>query len=323
MFANRLMLPTIPLLVALVVSTILTHNHARANNSDTAVKETELLQKYVMLCGQNAPDKIQLMQTLSPVERSYLWRVHLGLYLARNSLSRDQQSIVIETLELISPQLFIPPDLKDPRGRTAILERVDQLRRRGLQVFSKDEAAEIFSAIGGVQDGEALRKYAQLSELSKGDRKASFSLKSAEDKSSLWRVHLGLNLARHPEWTEQQRSIVLEALTMATPELYKIPKDSNWTRLVDEPVRLLTQRAMLVFTKAEGAALFSELGFNEEPKSNHTRRPATAGCGCSQESDWCAPYQCLSSECTVIILGCGTFGIYACNGRCSVPPNSN
>jgi hypothetical protein len=244
--------------------------------------------------------------------------------MARNAtLSKDQQSIVLETLALISPQLFSPPDPKDPRGRIAILERVDQLRRRGLQVFSKDEAAEIFSAIGGAQDGEALRKYSQISELSKGDRKASFSLMSAEDKSSLWRVHLGLNLARHPEWTEQQRSIVLEAITMVTPELYKVSKDSNWTRLVDEPVRLLTQKALLVFTKQEGAALLSELGLNEQPKSNHAGRPATARCGCSQESDWCAPYQCLSSECTVIIFSCGTFGIYACDGVCYVPPNSN
>src|SRR6185503_14565607 len=98
---------------------------------------------------QNAPEKIQLMQALSPAERSYLWRVHLGLYLARTApLSRDQQSIVLETLELIRPQLFNPHDPKDPSARPAALERVDQLRRRGLQVFSKDEAAEIFFAVG-------------------------------------------------------------------------------------------------------------------------------------------------------------------------------
>jgi len=323
MLANRLTLSSVPLLVALVVSSIINHDHARANSPETPAKETELIQKYVLLCGQNAPDKIQLTQTLSPVERSYLWRVHLGLYLARNTeLSGDQRSIVLETLSIVNPQLFNPPDVKDPRGRTAILERVDDLRRRGLQIFTKDEAAEIFSAIGGIQDGEALRKYTELSQLSKLDRKASFSAMSAEDKSSLWRVHFALNLARHPEWTEQQRSIVLEALTTATPQLYKVPKDSNWTRLVDEPVRLFTQKALLVFTKQEGAALFSELGFNEQPKSNHAKRPTSTSCGCSQESDWCA-YQCVSNECTVVIFGCGTFGVYACNGACYVPPNSN
>jgi hypothetical protein len=259
-----------------------------------------------------------VMQTLSPIERSYLWKVHLGLYLARNlTLNRDQQNIIIETLDFISPKLFTPPDPGDPGGR-AMRERVDQLRRRRLQLFSKDQAAEIFSAVGGAQDSEAVRKYSQLSELSREDRKVSFSLMSAEDKSSLWRVHFGLNLARHPEWTEQQRSIVLEAITMVSPELYKTPRDINWTRLVDEPVRLLTQKALLVFSKQEGAAVFSELGITEQPKLNHAQR-APRGCECSQESDWCNPYQCISAECTVLIYGCGTVGIYACNGKCYTP----
>jgi hypothetical protein len=292
------------------VSSIPTHNHARENNPVTVHRESELLQNYVELCEQDGPDKFQLLLTLSPVERSYAWRVHLGLYLARNSnLSTDQQNFVIETLNIINPKLFTP-------GRSMTLERVDQVKRRGLQLFSKDEAAEIFSAIGRAQDRDALRKYSELSELSKEDRKLSFSLMSADDKSSLWRIHLGLNLAAHPEWTEQQRSIVLEAITLVTPQLYK-PRDSNWTRLVDEPVRLVTQNALLVFTRQEGAALFSELGFSEQANRNHAKQ-RTRGCGCSQESDWCT-YGCVSTECTVLIWGCGTFGIYACNGRCGAP----
>ena len=321
MFANRIKLPRLLLLIALLVSSTLTHNHAKENTSLTASEETELVQKYVVLCGQNAADRIQLMQTLSPVERSYLWRAHLGLYLARNlTLSRDQQNIILEALDFISPKLFITSNSKDPGGRDIMRERVDQIRQRGLQLFSKDEAAEIFSAIGQAQDGEALRKYSQFSELSKDDRRATFSLMSAEDKSNLWRVHFGLNLARHPEWTEQQRSIVLEAITMASPQLYKIPKDSNWIRLVDEPIRLLTQKALLVFTKQEGAAVFSELGFSEQANLNHAQR-TPRGCECSQDSDWCGAYQCVSTECTVLIYGCGTFGIYACNGKCYTPPS--
>jgi hypothetical protein len=324
MFDKRLLLPSVPLLVALVVSSILTHSHVRANNSDTTVKETEVLKKYVALCGDNSPDKIQLMQTLSPVERAFIWRVHLGLYLSRHAtLSRDQQSVVIDTLALVGPELFSPPDPKDPGKRTATLEQVDLLRRRGLQVFSKDEAAEIFSAVGGTQDGESLGKYARLSELSKSDRKASFNQMDAADKSSLWRVHLGLNLARHPEWTEEQRAIVLEAITMATPQMYQAPKDSNWNRLVGEPVRVLTYKALVLFTKQEGAALFSELGLNEQPKSNHARRPAAGNCGCSTECDWCT-YQCVGgADCTVLYRGCGTFWMYPCDGACSAPPPPN
>ena len=316
MFSKRLTLPGVLVFVALVVSSITpTYNAARANNPETRLEEIELLQKYVELCEQNDSGRIQLLQTLSPLERSYLSRVRLGLYLARNTtLSRDQQNIVIETLALMGPKLFNPADPKDPGGRV-ILERLDQLKQRGLQLFSKEEAAEIFSAIGGAHDGEALRKYSELSELTKGDRKASFKLMSTEDKSSMWRVHLGLNLARHPEWTDQQRAIVLEALSMVTPRLYKTSKDDrNWTRLVDEPVRLLTQKALAFFTKEEGAALFAELGFSEQLKLNHPQRPRN--CACSQESDWCGN-QCVSSQCTILTWGCGTLGIYACTGHCN------
>jgi hypothetical protein len=323
MLANRLRVLGLTILVALAVSSTPMYYHAQANNSGTVIKEAELLKKYVVLSAQNTPAKNQLMRTFSPAEQSYLWRLHLALYLAsHSSLSRDQQNIVIETLSLITPQLFSPPDSTDPNAGAVTLERVDQLRRRGLQVFTKQEAAEIFSVIGGAQDGAALRKYSQLSELSKADRKVSFNVMSAEDQSSLWRVHFALNLARHPEWTQQQRSVVFEAIAIATPELYRVPKDSTWARLVDEPIRLLTQKALLAFSKQEGAALFSDLGLNEQPKSNHARRRTTGSCECSMECDWCT-HQCLSSDCTVYYRGCGTMFLYACNGTCYVPPNSN
>ena len=223
-----------------------------------------------------------------------------------------------DTLRLISPQLCSPSDLSNSNARATTLDHMAQLTGRDLQVFMKDEATEVFSPIGGAPNREALRKYSELSELSKAHRRASFSLMTAEDKSTLWRVHFSLNLARHPEWTEKQRSIVLEAIALATPALYKVPKDNTWIRLVDEPVRSLTQRALLVFSKQEAAALFSELGFNEQAKSNHARTPTAGNCGCSVESDWCS-YSCLKTDCTVLTWGCGTMGLYACNGSCYVP----
>jgi hypothetical protein len=223
-----------------------------------------------------------------------------------------------DTLALSSPQLCSLPDLSSSNARATTLERVDQLRGRDLQVFMKDDDAEVFWPIGGAPNREALRQYAQLSELSKAHRKASFNLMTAEDKSSLWRVHLCLNLARHQEWTEKQRSIVLEAITLATPALYKVVKDSTSIRLGDEPVRSLTQRALLVFSKQEAAALFSELGFNEQSKSNHAGPPTVGSCSCSQESDYCSHY-CSGTSCTVLTWACGTFGLYPCDGICSVP----
>jgi len=232
--------------------------------------------------------------------------------------SHQAQANSSGTFKLISPQLCSPPDLNNPNARATPLERIDRLRGGYLQIFMKAEAADVFSPIGGASNREALRQYSELSELSKADRKASFSLMTAEDKSSLWRVHFNLNLARHPEWTEEQRSIVLEAIALATPALYKVPKDSTWIRRVDEQVRSLTQRALLVFSRQEAAALFSELGFNEESKSNHAQPMMAGSCGCSVESDWCS-HQCIETGCTVLTWGCGTMGLYPCNGNCYKP----
>jgi len=78
---------------------------------------------------------------------------------------------------------------------------------------------------------------------------------------------------------------------------------------------------LLVFSKQDAAALFSELGFDEPSKSNHAPPPA-GSCGCSLENDWCT-HQCVSADCTVLTWGCGTFGLYACNGICYVPPGSD
>ena len=224
-----------------------------------------------------------------------------------------------DTLTLIRPRLLSAPYLNYTNARATTLESIERLQQRDTQVLTIDESTEVFSPMSDALNREALRKYSQLSELSKVERNASFSLMTAEDKSSMWRVHFRLNLARHPEWTEKQRAIVLEAVAMATPDLYKeVPKDNTWTRLVEEPVRLFTQRALLVFSKQEGAALFSQLGLNEQSESNHAQPSTAKSCTCSQESDWCT-YQCASTECTVLTWGCGTLGIYACNGKCSSP----
>ncbi|HEX6043278.1 MAG TPA: bacteriocin fulvocin C-related protein [Pyrinomonadaceae bacterium] len=205
-----------------------------------------------------------------------------------------------------------PLDINNLKAVTTILEHLALLTESDVEFFTKASAP----------NREAMRKYSQLSELSNAYRRASFSLMTAEDKSSVWRVHLSLNLARHPEWTEKQRSVVLEAIAVATPALYEFPKDSNWNRRVNEPVRSLTERAQLVFSKQEAAALFSELGLNEQIKSNHARPSAGGSCGCSTESDWCS-HQCVATSCTVLTWGCGTFGLYACNGDCYAPPKES
>lgn len=320
MIRPLLRLPGFLFLGALVLFSSLPPNHAKTNHVHLELNEGEVLQKYIALCAQGVPERIRSMQALSAPERSYVWRLHLGLFLAQHpTLTRDQQSIVIETLLLATPQLFGTPEPNNPNWRSQVLEPLENLRRRGLQIFSQDEIAQIFADVGGSQDLERLEKYSQFAQLNKGDRKTRFNQISPQDRSDLWMVHFGLNLARHAEWTEQQRAIVLEAIRIASPALYQIPKDKNWTRLVDEPIRLFVQRALLVFSEQEAGALFAELG-GDEPKAqaHHVKLTTDGNCSCSRESSYCS-YICLDTDCTVLTWGCGTMMLYACNGVCYFP----
>ena len=310
--------PGILLLGALVLSLSSPSNHVNANDTYLGLNEEELLHAYISLCSKTVPERIRSMQLLSSTERSHVWRLHLGMFLARHpTLSRDQQSIVIEALLLSTSQMFGVPEPNNPSWRAQVLEPIENLRRRGLQIFSRDEIAQIFSEIGSSQDLELLEKYTQFSQLRRSERKVRFNQISPQERSDLWRVHLGLNLARHAEWTDQQRSIVLEAIGIASPSLYQIPKDKNWTRLVDEPIRLFAQRTLLVFSEQEVETLFAELGA-DEPKAHHARLTVDGNCSCSSVSTYCT-YSCFSNDCTVLTWGCGTMMLYACDGVCARP----
>lgn len=317
MIRPLLRLPGILILGALVLFSPLPRSHADANAVPLESGEGELLQKYINLCAQAVPDRIQSMQALTATERSSVWRLHLGLFLARHpELTRDQQGIVIETLLWATPKMFGTPEPNNPTWRSEVLEPVENLRRRGQQIFSREELVQVFAEVGGAQDLQLLEKYTEFSRFDRDDRKTRFNQITPQDRSDLWRVHLGLNLARHAEWTDQQRSIVIEAIGIASPSLYKIPKDKNWTRLVDEPIQLFSQRALLLFSETEADALFSDLG-SDEPKGHHAKLKATGNCSCSQESVWFCSYGCNSSDCTILTWGCGTMGLYACNGKCN------
>jgi hypothetical protein len=229
----------------------------------------------------------------------------------------------LDIFAFASPQLFTASNPGDPVWRARVHEPLDQLRRRGLQLFDKEEAAEIFSMFGQrQQEVDALRKYLSLSELKRTDRKAMFAKMSPYEKRDLWHVHLALNMAQHNEWNDQQRSLVLEGAALVTVNLYEAPKDAQWTMRVDEPVRVFMQRALLVFSKVEAVALFAELG-GSEPVAHHSAKPEDPPpCSCSKDSDWCI-YDCWSNRCKATAAGCGTLWLYPCDGLCYTPPAIN
>src|ERR1043165_8666676 len=100
-------LPVICLGIAAAISSAFSQTTVPPSNPYGDLKENELLQQYVTMSPAPMPEKAQVLQRISAVERSYLWRVHLGIYLTqRPNLTPDQQSVILDTLSIATPQLF-------------------------------------------------------------------------------------------------------------------------------------------------------------------------------------------------------------------------
>src|SRR5215216_1108812 len=108
---------------------------------------------------------------------------------------------------------------------------------------------------------EALRIYNTLSSFSIEDRRVLFRGLTPEFKSALWKVHLRSYLARHSDLTEQQAEAIQSAITLITPQLYKIPQDSpEWQTNVDELLQRLTQKFLELFPREVARELLAVLG---------------------------------------------------------------
>ena len=102
MFRTHCRLLLVCLGVATLTSSPFSHNTCRADDSNPDT-QAEVLQKFVSVSTQPAPDRIRLMQALPATDRSFLWRVHLALYVTqRPNLTKDQQSVVPESMNPLS-----------------------------------------------------------------------------------------------------------------------------------------------------------------------------------------------------------------------------
>src|SRR5207245_3817680 len=96
---------------------------------------------------------------------------------------------------------------------------------------------------------DPLKKYADVSALPTEKRRAAFIEASAREKSELFRTHLALYLARHAELNEDQKQIILEGMSLATPERYELRPDSpDWKAKVGEPMKQSELRIRAAFS---------------------------------------------------------------------------
>jgi hypothetical protein len=253
--------------------------------------------------------------------------------------------VILDAISLSRPEFFTTTNLR-PTEKTKADHSLESLRRRALDAFPSDQAAELFGNIADAKaEADLLKMYYDISALPLKKRKASFRNASANDKSSLWKTHLALFLVKRAELNEWQKAIILAAMSLATPEYFEIRSiDSAWKAKVRDPSRALEGQIVNAFSLEEGAKIFATLGddadlakssasvflnrINYKPLSDSgpykqwTSRfegqemaLERGSCQCSTESDWChMSSSCSGSSCSPTQSGCGTLWSYPCNG---------
>ena len=103
--------------------------------------------------------------------------------------------------------------------------------------------------------------YAMLASRDKVERLRAYGDLSSSMKASLWTHQLLAALAEHPEFAEEQRAVLYDALDLFTPEFFEItPSNPNWQVRVDRPLRRIEQRARAAFGSIVTRQLFAQLG---------------------------------------------------------------
>ena len=283
----------------------------------------------------------ELLQTSAPLldsgnfsraswTRDSQWKVHLALHLVKRRELNDRQLRII--LDGLSSSGF---------------DALPTLRRRALAAFPKQEAADLFANIAAEKaDDDLLRMYYDLSALPLKERKATFRNALSNGKSDLWRTHLALFLVKRPDLNEWQRSLILTAMSLVTPEFFEVRANSPaWKTKVRAPLRALEDEILVAFSFKDAAKIFATLGddteaakhtsgsfmlssinykqlsdsgpYNYRTHNQFAGQDMMAGgpCECSTDSDWCPiSGYCSGTNCSPTSSGCGTLWSYPCNG---------
>jgi hypothetical protein len=313
-------------------------------------KAQDSLQKYEDLSVVPIEKRRAAFSNASPKDKSDLFRTHLAIYLARHAeLTEDQRRIILKGISLATPQLYEQPlDNADSKAKTE--EQLRQFQVSVLSGFSRDQGAKIFATMGdlAVQD-DLFQKYREISALPMRERKAAFKNALPQDKSDLWRIHLALYIAKHPELSEAQIVIILEGMSLVRAELFDVPFDSpEWKPKVKEPLKRFENHILGVFSKEEAARVFATIGDAQNPSDiPRVKLPSTsqvfsrqsgyesrgemfvltrfatknslawADCACNRSESWCGSNaSCRADTCETTQYGCGYFWLNTCNGGC-------
>jgi len=250
----------------------------------------------------------------------------------RFSLERQQQEVVLQAISLATPQMF-EISKSDPSWQQVVDEPLQRLGRQALEVFSKEQAAEILAYIPSqsqkyLTDDGVIETYLSLDSLSMAERKKLVARASAQQSSDLWRLHLSLALITSPSLSPAQQAVIVSAIALADPSLFDTRKrDSEWRGKIGPSLQNLQVSARSVFSKDEAVKIFATLGKPIVPSLPtatslsvfvKTSQDFLPSCSCSTHSDWCNTVCTGTGSCEHSDSGCGTLWMYDCNGQCFV-----
>lgn len=103
------------------------------------------------------------------------------------------------------------------------------------------------------------QKYTPISVLPVPDPRNLFKGR-ARDRSVLWKTHLAVQLVKHPQWDHRQRQIILDAISLSTPEFFTASNTtvSHKTK-ADDGFESLARRAVSAFPKDQAVQLFGNV----------------------------------------------------------------
>lgn len=317
---NTLIFLTLLLSVFVLASSPVLAQKTNPTNTQIQNVETEIWQKYLkILTLSTEQEKREFFIKSSPDDKSALMKFHQAMFLAkRPEFTKEQKEIILEGIALATPEQYAPS-----KDGTQSKQQVISFVQRAQMLFSKKEVGEIFAGFSGdAIETEMLRKYQEFSSLGFTDkRKEYFRKLSPQDKNALWRINLVLNLVKRPTMTDLQKELILDALTLLTPEFFSMPvKGSEWKGRFQQRFEVLAKKIINTFSKDEVIEIFARLG-NAVPSTliedPGVDLPVAGSCECNLDSLYqCGWYYCTSGTCSKTNTGCGLFWAFECNGRC-------
>jgi hypothetical protein len=108
---------------------------------------------------------------------------------------------------------------------------------------------------------EVARTYAMLVSKDRMDQTLAYADLSASMKAAMWSHQLLTAIVEHPEFTDEQRAIIGDALDLFTPEMFEITEGHPEFRTrVHEPISDIERRAKASFPRETAFRLFAHLG---------------------------------------------------------------